>query len=579
MAAKLRMLDLESDVHEAISSWLLHKAAIPEDWKSEMLQINPMSYDEAQALGGEGCFELMCEARKTMLRLKPLFEALGSLSAAVQIELRHAQETYNAVGKMRGLVILPGELLAHVLDFAVNWDQTLPTPLRTRAAVKFSHVSRHFRDTAVSCARLWTNACANSSLMAMCLSRNKHIPLNVRLVTRVKREHDSEASVLVFDQTFRDLVLLSNRWGSLEIEIEHSEMKGSHVGDLKPCPSFCGLDVPSLHSFHILLFSSCITIESDLFHGLLNGFHAPNLRHLTSKHFFARGLRVKNLKTFDVTLNLDDVDFASAVCILGQMATLEDFHLTLTGNHYYKQSRNQSPSPFQMTCLPSVRRLQIDLSMPGYDYPDLKTLMLVLLSSLSFPGITDFRLGLSGPPIQGDVKEVSRDWEMMLLFQHSDMFSHVERFHLEVVDTYANRQSQGFYSVIIPFGLLPNMKELSIYCNTRLIPRNDFADNTTSPILQKLIIQTTKEGLQALEPFVKGVLRKQEEGGRWGSSHGELVIINASPRLSYKMDAKRYATRTFVGDAALQLHTDSVLEIPTYDKSEEDDIPRLFWVT
>lgn len=517
-----------------------------------------MSYDEAQVLGDEGCFELMSEARKTMLRLKPLFEALGGLSAAVQTELRNAQATYRATIKMRGLVILPDELLAHILDFAVNWDQSLATPLRTRAAVRFSHVCRHFRNTAVSCAHLWTNACTSSSLMALCLSRNKHIPLNVRLVTRVEKEPDSEEFVLVFDQTFRDLVPLSNRWGSLEIEIEPSAGKGSHVGELKPCPSFGGLDVPSLHSLHILHPSSYRTVESDLYNGLLDGFYAPNLRHLTSKHYFALWLGVESLKTFDVTLNLDDVEFADAVSVLAQMAALEDFHLTLTGHHHHKTSRDP-PLPFTKTYLPSVRRLQIDLSILGYEYSELRTLIKVLLSSLSFPGITDLRLGLSGPIDRG-VKEVALDWEMMLLFQHSEMFSRVERFHLNVVDIYANRQSTGSYSTIIPFGLLPSMKELSIFCNTRLILRNEFADNSTSPILRKLVIQTTEEGLPAMGPFVTGILRKQEEDGTWGSSH-EFLIVSANPRYPYGMDSKRYATRSFVGDAALKLYTDYVPEL------------------
>ncbi|KLO15355.1 hypothetical protein SCHPADRAFT_995957, partial [Schizopora paradoxa] len=83
-----------------------------------MLSINPMSYNEAQALGSEGCFELVSAARKTMLRLKPLYETLNKLSIEMRGEFNTANTTYKSVGRMRGIVILPSEVLARVLDYA-----------------------------------------------------------------------------------------------------------------------------------------------------------------------------------------------------------------------------------------------------------------------------------------------------------------------------------------------------------------------------------------------------------------------------------------------------------------------------
>ncbi|KLO15356.1 hypothetical protein SCHPADRAFT_270569 [Schizopora paradoxa] len=253
------------------------------------------------------------------------------------------------------------------------------------------------------------------------------------------------------------------------------------------------------------------------------------------------------------------------------MDALEDFHLTFIGANYFERFRRryQPPSPFKRTYLPSVRRLQVELSVSGYDYPCSKNLLQILFASLFFPGTTDLSLVLNGI-IYAGVEDVSLDAEMMLLFQHFDMFSRVERFRLKAINSQSSSKSS--FSVSIPFWTLPNLKELSLCCNIRLIPRNDFAGKYASPALQMLIIESTEVGLRALGPFVKSVIKRQEEDGRWGSSH-ELVIINADTlHYIHQMVTKRCTTKTFAGDAAIRWCTNGVPEIPAFDETGDSCI-------
>ncbi len=89
-----------------------------------------MVYSEAQTLGAGKRFDLVSQARKTMLRLKSLSDTLSALASAVRAESRAARANFDAVKNMCGLASLPNELLSRIFECVVNGD---PGPQKSTA--------------------------------------------------------------------------------------------------------------------------------------------------------------------------------------------------------------------------------------------------------------------------------------------------------------------------------------------------------------------------------------------------------------------------------------------------------------
>ncbi|KLO15353.1 hypothetical protein SCHPADRAFT_938830 [Schizopora paradoxa] len=519
-----------------------------------------MPFDEALALGSERWSELLSRARKTTRRLKHIVDTLSGLSSAIQREFEAATTSFNTVSKIHGLITLPNELLARIFNYVVNWDEKLIIPTRTRAAVGLSHVCRYFRDTAISCTQLWTNvsSCGDDDITTLCLSRSKRVPLNVRLVTRVDEisPHPDDFG-LVCDPLAQELFSHSKRWGQLEIRTEVNRSfhdvvtKSLDIGKI-----FRELDVPLLRSLHILR-NSADRDEPNLLNSLLEGWRTPNLRYLTTNRYLPLRLAgAENLESFDVTLEVDSVNLTDTVKALSRMTSLEEFHLTFIPPQIFV--------PIVVTderaCLPNVRHLRIGLSGLEVIHTQSRNLLQALFAALSFPGSTDLHLDLSGV-IRDDHECVSIDKQVMWLFQHPNTLSRVERFCLEASDFFDF--NRGHFSVDIPFGKLPSLKELELYCNTRLIPCDYSPGDTISLALERLIIRTTEIGMLAIAPFTTSVLRGLKEVGKW-ESFRELVIINTGQQACDFLGT-RYATKSFVGDAALQWCIYGVPDIPTFN--------------
>ncbi len=120
-----------------VSSWVACRKPIPKQWEGatnpmyETHQIcqlweltlfrNAMVYSEAQTLGAGKRFDLVSQARKTMLRLKSLSDTVSALASAVRAESRAARANFDAVKNMCGLASLPNELLRPHLRVRCQW--------------------------------------------------------------------------------------------------------------------------------------------------------------------------------------------------------------------------------------------------------------------------------------------------------------------------------------------------------------------------------------------------------------------------------------------------------------------------
>lgn len=533
-----------------------------------------MPFSEACALGIEKCTELVSRARKTTHRLKLLSDTLSKLSTAMRTEFEEAQANYKAVSKLHGLVSLPNELLARIFGYVVNRDDSesfrlttegsrlqvlgpgdmgffdpITTSKRSKAAVTLSYVCRYFRDTATSCARLWTNVSNNKDMTALCLERSKQVPLNAHIfIGRGEQDSNSGSYALAPDELLQTILPHSERLGGLEIdfvtEFDFEEVNG---GDPNISKAFHELDAPSLHSLRIRRQINPFGERTNILtNHEFDGWNTPSLRHLVTMHYFPLGLSgLNNLQSLDITLSLGEVIMVDIIQVLSQMTSLIDLRLMIEG---IKDHPRQIPK-FEKAYLPSIRQLQIGVNGTG-KIPLLssKTVLKAFFSSLFFPSVTDIHLNFMSFMNWEDPRDVSLNRELSWLIQDEKQYLSVERLCLEAIDH--NRAKIGRLGIDIPLVKFPNIKELTLCSNSRLLPSLHHGEDLESNlVLEKITIKAIEEGIKTIGSFVATVMEGQKERGEW-ESFRELVVVNTR-QVSFGELGKEYATRIYEGDAAI----------------------------
>ncbi|KLO15348.1 hypothetical protein SCHPADRAFT_995953 [Schizopora paradoxa] len=579
---------LEEDLREVISSWLSHNDAIPACWRGEMRPIKAMPLTEAQLLGKEKCSELVSRTRKTALRLKSLSDTLSKLSSAMRTESEDAQANFKAVSKLYGLVSIPNELLARIFDHVVNRDDSeslttkasrpemprpgdlaVPEPIttskRSKEALSLSHVCRYFRDTALSCARLWPNVCRNKDLAAYCLGRTKHIPLNVHIfIGRGERDPISGSYGIHFDKLLQDILPHSDRLGGLEIDFKsYHEVERVDAGYLNVREAFRRLYAPALHSLRIQHQPNYFAETGNfLTNHEFDGWNVPNLRHLVTKHYFPLGLPgLRNLHSLEMTFDLGEIDFAGVTQSLSQMTGLSDFSLVVTVEESVRRlGQITRQSKFERVYLPSVRRLRIGINGAGYPYLSTASFMKALFSPLVFPGVTDLHFTMFSFIGGEEQREVSLNKELTWLCQHENQYSCVERLCLEAIDRSSEKCSNLLMD--IPLAEFPNAKELVLCSNAQFKPSLHVHQEGKLPILEGITIKAVENGIKTIGPFVGSVMDVQRDRGNWGSFR-ELIVVNTR-QVTMGDLGMEYPTRIYEGDAALQWCASGSPEIPTF---------------
>ncbi len=395
-----------------------------------------MRYRDLPSLGNKGCSDLLSRARATMSRLKSLSDILIELASAIKTESEAAQMNLEAVKNMCGLTSLPNELLSRIFECAVN-DATLTIPNRWKAAVTLSHVCQSFRETALSCPHNWTSISRSDAMAASCLSRSKDLPLEVELIVGFGSSDDPHE--LRFEQLLPDILSHSNRWRHLDVRflsisgdddaVNRMPLSGSDIRQ-----AFREVDAPSLKSLRIWNFP-----HGNSFYGSYADFvhwNAPNLRHVTSVHYFPFGL--ENISSLDITLIINQINLSDLLNGLSRMHALEDFTLELERCSELFDPGDLQPN--ERTELPSVRRLRIETEYVHERGEVSALLKCALFSSLFFPGAVDLHVGLKG--IMSEIlalQGLRLDAEVAYIFRHVEQFPRVERFHLEVFGRSAGR--------------------------------------------------------------------------------------------------------------------------------------------
>ncbi|KLO18201.1 hypothetical protein SCHPADRAFT_925357 [Schizopora paradoxa] len=534
----------ESDLQEVLSSWTSHREAIPKRWKGDVEPIKAMSHSDLQNHGVEGCYRLVSRARKTMSRLTSLSNTLRELSSAIQAESEAAQENFKVVSNMCNLIFLPNELLARIFRFIVNGNSSLENPNHSREAITLSHVSRYFRSTALSCASLWSkfSGCDSPELDLLCLSRSKDSPLDVALALDFTLAADVDPLVyeMIFEKSLANILPHSERWRSLDIQFV-SKPRVDHTvnNDSQLRQSFFEADVRKLESLRL---RNKINGPEPIFKGYHEFHHwvTPNLRHLTSVHFFPLSLPdLTNLTSLDITLYPGQIDLVDIHKELSRMKVLESFALNLGIEPRTRSNASQQQS-FNKLELARVRTVKIEMGSQGC--ASIEKLEL-FFSSLFFPEATSLHVKLSGFV---ERMRYADDMEATLflcsevgcIFQHSAQYPRVERFRLEAIGlnigpAYIDaRQSSIMFT--IPLLLLPSLKHFTLRSNGHYqaldsINEKDYKSSTGKPLhtpaLETITVQIISFAARSTAWLVKGILTNQTKRSEWDKFR-ELVVID-----------------------------------------------------
>lgn len=515
-----------------------------------------MSYSDLQISGIKGCQRLVSRARKTMLRLTSLSDALRELSNAIQVEAEAAQENYKVVSNMSNLIFLPNELLGRIFQFVVNGDPSQTTSIRMKAAVSLSHVSQYFRVTALSCASLWSNISGSSDINLLCLSRSKDAQLDV--VTEIALTSVGDRDELVFEQSLTDALPHSERWKTLDIQYVYKQPRHDDQipgRNLRIRQSFRKIDVRSLVSLHIRnIKNPKRTLYGDP-ERTVKDYHefqhwdAPNLRHLTSVYYFPLSLPgLVNVTSLDVTLKPGQINMINFHQDLSRMKNLESLALKLDGvivsasYEYVDQLEsfgNVGEVEFQR-----VRRLEIEMNSQGSGWINI---FKAFFSSMSFPSAVDLHIKVGGrltvaySEIDLDEAFLTLSSEVESIIQHEEQFPRVERFYLEANglnisdadDGHSVKDHRSFIRLSAPLGLLPNLKHFTLCsngCPSPIYLTSSTSENQNLPLfpaLETITVQIIKNASLEVAFFVRKVLLKQKEQGGWGEFR-ELIVKDNS---------------------------------------------------
>ncbi|KLO18188.1 hypothetical protein SCHPADRAFT_993794 [Schizopora paradoxa] len=545
----------ESELHEVVSSWIVCKDSIPKRWKGEFQPITPMPYNDLQVLGIVGCSHLVSRARKTTQLLTSLSNTLRDLSTAIQAESEAAQENFDAVSNMCGLFLLPNELLVRIFQLIVNGDSDLVNAVRSKAAIKLSHVSQYFRSTALSCASLWSNITGSSRLDLLCLPRSKDALLDVAMEVDFAGTNP-ESCKLVFNQSLVDCLPHSGRWRSLEIQLMQ-KLHSSKIpkGNQEIRQTFRELDVHSLESLHFRHHR----LSPYLFKGFqeFQNWDAPNLRHLTSIHYFPLSLpALANLTTLDMTFFPGHINLGDLWKGLSRMKVLEDFALKFESG-----GGNAGNDPFSDELeLPSVRRVKIEMDSQPVKSVTLRT----FFSSMSFCGAVNFHLKLGGKILftfdEDAGANLDLSAELGVILQHDMQFPCVERFCLEAnsldigdisAESFLESDSQwGEIILGVRLGLLPSLKHFTLRSNgcviANIMELSVSGQPLHCPALETITIQIVKPAVRGVAFRIESMLEKQKKRGGWGIFRELVVMDNGGDNRASK------PMKAYAGDDALE---------------------------
>lgn len=408
-------------------------------------------------------------------------------------------------------------------------------------------------------------------MAGLCLSRSKNAPLNVGLTIRcVKYGFFGQSYDFAYHGMLLDALHHSKRWSRVDIQFDRAEADNlGHdfvVGsDIRR--EFRELNAPSLESLFIRGPGESLKYLTEAF-GELQGWNAPCIRHITSRHYFPLRLPgLANVANLNLELDLAEVNLNDILESVSQMKALEDLEFTLVGLSILVEIHR-----VERAILLGVKRLQVNIQLAGRHHFSSSSSLKSFFSYLFFPRAVDLHINLKGLlrdfyPKEGHA-EVCMVMDMMCIFQHPEQYPAVQSFRLKVFGAGYSPPGKSLNSIdrislVVPLGMLPSVKCFDLSSNCRLLLLGDdgrgdafFRQHTqyswetwlpgapgmASPALEIISINIVKD--RPLIRFIADIMQKQKERGDWAMFR-KLVVLDTS--------GNRTGDRSeYIGEAALQ---------------------------
>ncbi|KLO15323.1 hypothetical protein SCHPADRAFT_995932 [Schizopora paradoxa] len=445
------------------TSWVERKVVFPADWRNELDSIKSMTFTDLRT-----CTHSRSRIHDTVSRLKLLSTTLDALMEAVKAE----SQALESASRSCGLASLPDEILNMIFGLVVNEDTISRSAVyhscEWRAAVRLSHVNKHFRVIMLSCPQHWIRIYSSSKMAASCLPRTNGLPLSVSLETFDVGDGWS------FEPLISEVLPFLHRWKSVNIVLDPFSSQIPKERLVKEHELHLFDDATSLSHMEIRTdpwFSDIEWSPRDWSHWI-----TPNLQSLTAEYYFPHSLPgLANLTQLQLSLRINDSSIANILIEVSKMVHLQDLTLSLET----ASEMDDTMVLYVKREFPRVRRLKIELkqNLPNDQFSS--ALVRSLFSSLYFPTADELIVELSG----NDALFVINDgeWEerwmnncyfnkdIYRLFRHFEQFPKVSSFRLKVVSAFGNyHDDKGWTELCIPLDMLPNVKHFTLESNTRL---------------------------------------------------------------------------------------------------------------
>lgn len=416
-------------------------------------------------------------------------------------------------------------------------------------------------------------------MAASCLSRSGDVHLDVELA--VEFIPRAEPHELLFNKLVLEALPYSQRWSRLSVQfisnsrddgpVNHTPLSGSDIRQ-----AFRGVDAPLLDSLCIWnddsmdLDSLQIRNDNSLdsvyrSYDEFAHWNTPNLRRLTTMHYFPLSLpSLANVTTLNITLILNQINFAHLLKDLSKMCNLIDFSLKLDCCVQPFMEPDEV-LPYERTELPSVRRLKIETEFEDQLHSRSRSIKRSIFSFLFFPGAIDLHVRLSGELFQyepgpdhvPDSLNLNKR-ELMCIFRHIEQFPRVERFCLEISAYYSDDDFRRFewiaLEVMPPLHMLPSAKHFILQSNVEPYIQ-DYLGEEEVNVVPPRILGNCKPALETItvdifkstyttDRWIGTMLRKQKDRGEW-EAFRELIIATVDEESGEKM------MKIYVGDDAL----------------------------
>ncbi|TDL30145.1 hypothetical protein BD410DRAFT_53875 [Rickenella mellea] len=224
--------------------------------------------------------DLRMSAKYQSLRqLKPLRMSLRALLDVTDHHIRRLQNECTPFFHQKGIKSLPDDILRCVFEAGYESIHHLhgkeADQPSSRFSITLSSVSRHFRQVALGCPRIWiclSNAMGRD-LLALYISRSKNVGLDILISHEIFREDMSFG-------VFMDIITQeSQRWQIVVLDID------GNADQLSTLCQYRDLQIQRLSELHFFLFSPDERTSRDAC-SILETWHVPHLTHLSVLNCF-----------------------------------------------------------------------------------------------------------------------------------------------------------------------------------------------------------------------------------------------------------------------------------------------------